>query len=583
MNLIYIQPAVQQIADAIAAVLKIEVEIADQQLIRVAGTGKTKSGVLNKMEGDLVYKSAIRTGRTIVIENPGFHEVCTHCHYYQNCSETGEICAPIRMGEKVIGVIGLLAFNEKQKKRLFSNIEDNKQFLYKMADLIASKLKEHEMLMELTDQSEKLYQMMNMVDQGILLIDKNGNIKQLNAKAKKLLHVKDEHELNVSAKEKLLSVIHSNEKQRITLNIQNIHRDFLIYGQDFINCAKNPDKMVILLDIEDIQKTAELTNVESRRAFDSIIGVSTQMRELKDYAFKVSRSNSTVFLQGESGTGKEIFANAIHLASGRKKKPFITVNCGAIPENLLESELFGYEAGAFTGALKGGKKGKFELADKGTLFLDEIGEMPPMLQVKLLRVLQQGEVERIGGNKPISVNVRIIAATNRNIHEMVRTGEFREDLFYRLNVIPIILPPLRNRKEDILALADHFIMQFNEQFQSNVIGMGEKVKNILLHYHWPGNARELKNFIEYIFNFISNGYITLENAGALIEKRIKVNHTVAVSKKSISSFSLAEIEKEHIRSVLEHVKNNGKNTEYASKLLGIGRATLFRKIKQYQL
>ncbi|MFC0187253.1 sigma 54-interacting transcriptional regulator [Fictibacillus aquaticus] len=589
MNLLDIQPAVQQIADAIAAVLKIEVEIADHNLMRVAGTGKTKAGVLHKMEGDLVYQSAIRTGRTIVIENPGFHEVCTHCSYYQNCSETGEICAPIRMGDRVIGVIGLLAFNEKQRKRLFSNKEDNEQFLYKMAGLIASKLKEYELMVELKGHSEKLYKMMNMVDQGILMLDCNGEIKQLNAKAMKLLGcVKGAEELPEETLEKLSGLVHTanEDKHRITLKIKESYKDFLVYGQDFVVSKSNPEKMVVIQDIQDIQQTAAFTDKESRKAFDSVIGESAQIKELKEYAYKVSKSSSTVFLQGESGTGKEVFARAIHQASDRNKEPFITVNCGAIPENLLESELFGYESGAFTGAVKGGKKGKFELANKGTIFLDEIGEMPALLQVKLLRVLQQREIERVGGNRLIPVDVRIIAATNRNVHRMVNKGEFREDLFYRLNVIPILLPPLRSRKEDIIALTDYFIQLFNQQFHSNVKGVGDDLRAILQDYQWPGNARELKNFIEYILNFVSEGIITMENAGDYVKKKLSLQAMAIpaeVPLKQFASFSIEQMEKELIKSALDHVKKKGEKVDEASKLLGIGRATLFRKIKYYEL
>ncbi|WP_281242990.1 sigma-54 interaction domain-containing protein [Thalassobacillus cyri] len=284
---------------------------------------------------------------------------------------------------------------------------------------------------------------------------------------------------------------------------------------------------------------------------------------------------------GESGTGKEEFAKAIHRASPRKDHPFITVNCGAIPDHLLESELFGYEKGAFTGANQAGKPGKFELANKGTIFLDEIGEMPSQLQVKLLRVVQQMEVERLGGTKTKPVDVRVIAATNRNLQSMVESGLFREDLYFRLNVIPMMIPALRSRKEDILALSDHFIKKFNEEFNANVLGFGKDVKELMLHHSWKGNVRELKNFIEYLFNFIQDGWITLEEAKPIISRKLEVKQQEQSSE--LPSFSLEQIEKETIEKALIYVKKNDLPMDKASELLNIGRATLFRKIKKYQI
>ncbi|WP_153126791.1 sigma-54-dependent Fis family transcriptional regulator [Peribacillus tepidiphilus] len=590
MSLMGIQESVQQIADAIAAVLKIEVEIADKHLFRVAGTGKTRSGILRKMEGNLVYDSAIRTGRTIVIENPGFNEVCHHCTYFQNCSELGEICTPIKLNNEMIGVIGLLAFNEKQKKRLFSNVEDKKHFLNKMADLIASKLKAYEMMVELKGYTEKLYNIMNMVDQGIIILNSNHSVEHINMKAKIIIGADQPDDMAQESKQKLekfMKNANHGDKQKIRFNVNGNDKEFLIFCQNFVGSMSLIEKMIVIQDLDDIQEKAEFSNKENKKAFNNIVGTSTQMKELKDYAYKVSRSNSTVFIQGESGTGKEEFARAIHFSSERRNGPFITVNCGAIPENLLESELFGYAPGAFTGANKNGKKGKFEIANKGTIFLDEIGEMPQALQVKILRVIQQREIEQIGGNQMIPIDVRIIAATNRNVQQMVKDKEFREDLFYRLNVIPILLPPLRNRPEDIMALVHHFIKLFNQQFRSNVLGVGQDVRELLLAYSWPGNARELRNFIEYIMNFITHEYITLENAGEYIQKKIKVKKQEESKLTSdmpiFPSLSLEEMEKKLIKAAIDQVKQNGQKVEEACHLLGISRATLFRKIKLYQL
>ncbi|WNS76456.1 sigma 54-interacting transcriptional regulator [Bacillus sp. DTU_2020_1000418_1_SI_GHA_SEK_038] len=583
MDLMDIQPVVQRIADAIAAVLKIEVEIANHHFIRVAGTGEQKVSVLHKMEGDLVYQSAIRTGEPVIITNPGFAKVCERCRFFQNCSETGEICAPIKYEGQAIGVIGLLAFNEEQRQRLFENTDGILTFLGKMADLLSSKLHSHFLLQELTRNSEKMVKLMNLVNEGMIVIDAKGELHETNLKAELLLDLKNKVIPKV-IQTLLQEFIRNEENQKlnITFPTKNGEKSLFLTKQKLSSSGHlNTEYLITLQDVNEIRTLAEMASEDQRKPFDKIIGVSTQMLEVKEYAFQVSQSDSTILIQGESGTGKEEFAKAIHFSSMRRGNPFITVNCGAIPENLLESELFGYERGAFTGANHKGKPGKFELAQKGTIFLDEIGEMPTFLQVKLLRVLQQKEIERLGGTSPIPVDVRVIAATNKDLKEMVNHGQFREDLFFRLNVIPIVIPPLRSRKEDILALSEYFVSYFNDHFQSNVLGIGKEVKTLMVKFPWKGNVRELKNFIEYLFNFITTGWITMEAAGELIHRKLDID------KKSLPhsspSFSLVEMEIELIKKALQYVQSQQLNIEDASRLLGIGRATLFRKIKKYQI
>lgn len=235
--------------------------------------------------------------------------------------------------------------------------------------------------------------------------------------------------------------------------------------------------------------------LQEEHSFHNIIGNSNEMREVYEKVTQVARAHTTVLIRGESGTGKELIAQAIHYNSLRSEKPFIRVNCAAIPENLIESEFFGYEKGAFTGAVTA-KKGRFELADEGTIFLDEIGDLSPMTQVKLLRVLQEQEFERVGGVQTLKVDVRIIAATNANLEKRMEIGKFREDLYYRLNVFPIFLPPLRDRKSDILLLADHFMLKYGRKHGKNIKRISTPAIDMLEQYHWPGNVRELENCIE---------------------------------------------------------------------------------------
>lgn len=329
--------------------------------------------------------------------------------------------------------------------------------------------------------------------------------------------------------------------------------------------------------------------------FEHIISVSNVMEKLKNDALVAAKGFSNVLITGESGTGKDLFAQGIHRASGRKGN-FVKINCAAIPKDLLESELFGYEDGAFTGAKKGGKPGKFELAHNGTLFLDEIGDMPISLQAKLLRVLQDQKFERVGGIETKYVNVRIITATNRDLLELIKQGKFREDLYYRINVIHLHLPPLRERKEDISYLCSYFIKKFNEKMNKNIQGIHPDVLDLLLQYDWPGNIRELENILERAFHFCTSEWIRKSdininpvNSNLAIRKNdffVKVNNIEDhlefnhFEYHNLSKDILSLTEKELIIKALQ--KANG-NRSKAAKLLNISRSTLYYKLKKYNI
>ncbi|KXY01972.1 sigma 54-interacting transcriptional regulator [Bacillus wiedmannii] len=328
---------------------------------------------------------------------------------------------------------------------------------------------------------------------------------------------------------------------------------------------------------------------EGRLSFQSIIGESAKMKEVKMMALKVSKSRSTVLIRGESGTGKELFAHAVHRASPRASDTFIRLNCAAIPKDLLEAELFGYEDGSFTGAKKGGKPGKIELADKGTLFLDEIGDMSLDMQVKLLRVLQEKEIERIGGTKIQKVDVRFIAATHRNLREMVQRGEFREDLYYRLNVFEIDIPPLRDRKEDMIHITEFLIKKLNGELGSNVISLDERVRDIFMEHDWPGNIRELENVLERAMNVIEGMIIQVYHLPAYLRKKDleeELNHeifTMDQEKHETSYLLQAEVESAEKRAITRALEKTAGNVKEAAELLGIHRASLYRKIEKYEM
>ncbi|MBM4761845.1 sigma 54-interacting transcriptional regulator [Bacillus sp. B15-48] len=317
----------------------------------------------------------------------------------------------------------------------------------------------------------------------------------------------------------------------------------------------------------------------SRFSFDEILSNNPQMEKLFRSGMKAGKGKTTILVRGESGTGKELFAHAIHSASNRKHGPFITVNCAAIPEHLLESEFFGYDEGAFTGAKQKGKIGKFEMANGGTLFLDEVGDMSLQLQAKLLRVLQEREFYRVGGTNRISVDVRIITATHQKLEEMVEVGTFREDLFYRLNVISIEIPPLRKRKEDILLLSHAFISELNKQNGTSIVGWDPLVEKVLLEYEWPGNVRELRNVFERAMVFAENGIIQLEDLPETLLKKTEMNVFIEEENESDEKTLLEKAEEMAIKVALQRSEGNKSK---ACKLLGISRSVLYDKLKKYQ-
>ena len=348
---------------------------------------------------------------------------------------------------------------------------------------------------------------------------------------------------------------------------------------DYLTKGNDNDKIIPLINraLEKVQLQKRIEKLEQqvgkKYAFESISGASPLIREAIAFAKKVAPTNASVLLLGETGTGKEVFAQAIHTGSVRAGKPFMALNCSAFGKELLESEIFGHKSGAFTGALKD-KKGLIEEAHTGTLFLDEIGEMHIDLQAKLLRVLEAGEFIKVGDTKATRVDIRLIAATNRDLQEEVKTGRFREDLFYRINVFTITLPALRDRKKDIPELAETFIKIYAQKSNKQISGMSSDFSSHLQNHQWKGNIRELKNVIERAVILAENNLLNIDN----LPLELQINDTSIQS--GISAFELSSMEKLHIQRVMNHTKGN--KTE-AAKLLNIGLTTLYRKIEEYKI
>jgi DNA-binding NtrC family response regulator len=306
--------------------------------------------------------------------------------------------------------------------------------------------------------------------------------------------------------------------------------------------------------------------------FKEIIGESDAIKRVLADVSRVARSDATILIRGESGTGKELVARAVHFASARAAGPFLAVNCTSLPETLLESELFGHERGAFTGATAR-HMGRFELADRGTIFLDEIGDISPTIQVKLLRVLETHAFQRIGGERDIKVDIRILTATNRNLESKVKDGSFREDLFYRLNVIPIVIPPLRERREDILLLTEYFINKYNQKNNKAIKGITPQAKDLILRHNWPGNVRELENLIERAIVLANGDVIDIDNIDPFVGDRAEISS-------QLDSLNLEDLEK---KAIIEALKRTGGGLIDASELLGIHRNTLRLKIQKYNI
>lgn len=378
----------------------------------------------------------------------------------------------------------------------------------------------------------------------------------------------------------------------IPLQVGPQAKEVMVNVAPIIVQGKLRGSVAVAHDVSEIRRLTEelgqmkslVRQMQSRYTFDDIVAKSPAMLRAVELARRAAATPVTVLLSGESGTGKELFAHSIHHESGRKKAPLVRVNCAAIPESLLESELFGYETGAFTGARKGGKKGLFEESNGGTIFLDEIGEIPLSVQVKLLRVLQEKEIIRVGAAKPIPINIRVIAATNRNLAHEVETGNFREDLYYRISVFPIPIPPLRERLDELPVLATFLLRKLNEEYGRNVLQLSPDALNLLRNYRWPGNVRELENILARgMINMVFNETIMqaihlspLTGAAAIPAG----NHTVDSDSLHCLAPAIGETERQ---SILASLAASGGNKTAAAKLLGISIRSLYYKLKKYNI
>ena len=579
MSLFKIQNIVQEVAESISSVLDMEVTIIDENYKRVAATGEYKNLIGDRIPSSCVFETVLKDRKPIFVNQDGRIIYCRNCSGRMNCAVLATIGHPIINGDRVIGVIGINAFLEREKDRLVRNGESLLVFLDKQSGLLASTLASHETIQALEIQSQEINQMIDGFRHGVICVDLDGTIKYINKSAENMLSLSKEDVINRKVDEFIpetgsLVMLKNNNRIRQ----KNKKTSYLIKSHEI----RLQD--VKVSTIIELHKTSEMIKdaynlLESKQmfTFDDIISKSDCIDQVKEIARKVAKNNSTVLIRGESGTGKELFARAIHSESPRRHAPFIAINCASIPDNLLESELFGFEGGSFTGARPNGQIGKFELANGGTLFLDEIGDLPIHLQPKLLRVLQENCFTRIGGNDVIETDVRLLAATNKSLEKMIEDGLFREDLYYRLNVIPIVLPPLRARKDDIPLLSSFLLKKYCAKLGTDNKTFSSETERIFISYHWPGNVREMENLIEYLVNVTRDDVITAEN----LPDSMRDQGCSELVRSELDLKSRTEqFEAQVIEAMIQKYGDSTEAKQKIASILGVNLTTLYRKMKK---
>lgn len=541
-----------------------DIYVVNRENLRIIGTG-----MYAKMLGIVLPKHTsngwcLTNKEQLVMINPTKHTLCVKCPMMisDNCGKEYSVHEPILLDDVCLGVLTISSeYNDESKARMLRDLERLKGVIKVMSESIVRIVNE--------DIHLSNYQaFIQNSSESLVLTDKEGKILSYTG-------------------------ICEDRFQGIDNIYEMIPKNTELYGDSFsdeevtfaskcsikrtrIPLSENSYNQLFNIAVKGEHKSREDVFLDSNGLYmGEIIGQSRVIEELKKVVLHIANYDSNCLILGESGTGKEMFARLIHNISNRRDEEFVAINCAAIPDHLIESEIFGYEAGAFTDANKQGKIGLFEVANNGTIFLDEIGDMPIYLQPKLLRVLETGTITRIGGTKAIKLNVRFIAATNKNLIEKMHAGEFRDDLYYRLCVIPLELPSLRERREDIIELARYFIDKYNIKFNKSIKHLADDVKKQLLIYDWPGNVRELENVIEYA--------VTMESTDTLYIGSLPLNINLQQSVNERVDSSISDFKKQNIALLLDEHGDSVDAKRRIAKELGISLSTLYRYMKKYNL
>ena len=577
--LLDIRDTVADYAELIARVVGVDVEVVDAGLNRLAGTGLYASGVGENIraEGE-TYRHVMRIRRSFVMETPREHFICTRCPGRDLCRETLSISTPIIDGSDVLGVIGLVCSTDEDRARVLGHKDVYVQFIERCAEFILHKLHDHADLLRARSFLDIMLRILEINSRGIVIFNAKGGISYLNDIARRDLGLKDDG-LPTDVQFKRTGESFSDLEEFVVTARSRKHT---LMGQ-MTPLAPSDYHFATVFTFESLPRMADRVSSlgDSLSGVENLVGRSPAMLQLKDQIRQIAGSTSTVLVTGESGTGKELVARAIHFSSPRSQEPFVSVNCMALNPGVLESELFGHEKGSFTGAVAM-RRGRFEQADGGTLFLDEIAELTPELQVKLLRVLQERRFERVGGSEEIEVDIRIVAATNKDLMPLVQAGTFREDLYYRLNVVHIPIPPLRERREDIPLLVAHFAEKAAKENGIPPKTFSTEALNHLSGYEWPGNIRQLQNVVERCLVLVPGDVITLEDLPAEIrDEEAQFKSAVDLLPVQLDlADTLERIEAALIRRAL--VRADFVQAK-AAELLGISKSLMQYKLKKYSI
>jgi transcriptional regulator with PAS, ATPase and Fis domain len=578
-----IQPTIVRFTKMLAGLLRLEVEIVDANRIRVAGTGAYASATGQRLHTEACFlRHVLDTKQEKIVLQPRAEPLCAGCADLLPGNACAFVGIPIVAEQQCVGVINLIALTTESQLRIREHSGEIIEYVRHVSSLFISKIigdrdgsRDHD---------KQLLSLLDHMDQGVVLIDEDQRVCLINPPALAQLNCNQENIIG-----RMLSIRPCVDHPEVPSGHLQYMVSFgdhheIIVGQ----LHKVHDRQLFLMAFHQAHPSLSNQLMRNEPRLSHIIGESAPMRELKALLVRVATSPSSILICSESGTGKEVVARAIHQLSGRANRPFVAINCAAIPDGLQESELFGYTKGSFTNASTTGKCGLIQSADGGTLFLDEIGDMSLSTQAKLLRVIETREVQPLGANKAIPVDIRIVAATHQNLQQRIAEGKFREDLYYRINVIPLTIPPLRERGGDIELLVHHYINQHSRRLGAVYPGISPAVLKLLPKYSWPGNVRELSNLMEYLVNVVPNGEVIDERLfppnitkGLLSNSADSPVQAVEVPQAQArpDTTLIENMERQLIEaSLLRH-----KNKQQAADELGIGIATLYRKVKKYGL
>jgi len=584
-----------KMANLISAIIGVDVGIINKDMIAIVGTGKYSKNIGTMRPRRSYGAQCIKTGEAYLVKHPTHDKYCYRCEAKNTCPFTMTIYRPIHFQNDIAGTIFFLSYTSQQRDSVLNKLSSIENYLDRLSSL-AGEILFRKMSINVNEDISRCFEsVVNEIEKPIIIADKDNRISYVNEYAERSLLCKSAEILNrelkyflkqLNVSENICNKISKQSSQIYSVNPQknkikgqfNLYMKPVLFHGVYAGCVIRTD------DCFPKKTYSYHKNNRDRDAFSDIIGNNASLCGVINRAWQAAKSNSNILLRGETGTGKGLVAQGIHEASSRCGKPFIVINCSALPDNLLESELFGYVDGAFTGAKRGGKIGKFELAEGGTLFLDEIGDLSFLLQAKLLRVLEDGFIEKLGSLLSKKVDVRIISATNRNLEDMVQKGTFRQDLYYRLNVIPISLPPLRDRKEDIVGLLKHFIEHFASKYGRTPKVISTEVEKFVYYYDWPGNIRELKNLAEYVMQDSTRDHIEI---GDLPESLINIYNKRMQDKIEVISeeniHNLQSLEKKIIRETLTKYGLSLEAKKKVAAMLGISLTTLYRRISNYEM